>query len=208
MEIMEVLNPLPLVALLGLGVGIVAITLGYTQWRENRVLRRATYRSWWQFTSGGRGHQFFDVDAVLTTPEGGALITNWISGKITELERKFGRPDKLIFIEKDSGPVGMVIAMTSIVEKTGIPGVVVRLRRKVLPGMIKQSPSAPLSEGETAIVVTDVTTSGRSAITTIDRIHEVLPFKTEIPYVLTVFDQNKGARAELGEKGIELISRV
>ncbi len=208
MGIGSILDPVPLVVSVTLGLVVILIVMVRVLIQEKQVLEQAEHSGWWVFTSGGSGKQFFDVDVILTSPEGSVFATNWVSGEIGSLKKKIGRIDKLVFIDKDSGPVGMIAAMSSIVEETRIPGIIVRLRRRVLPGMIKQSRDAPLSEGDIAVIVTDVITTGRGVMKALDQIHRAVPFEINVPYVMTLFDQNKGARARLGEQGIELVSRV
>lgn len=176
--------------------------------RERVITRAARRASQYQYTSGERASEFFDLDTMVAVPEGAGLAIGWYCDQIGRLRKELpGGIDKLVFIEKDSGPVGAITLAGAIVERTGIPSLIIRPRRRILAASFK-APFRPwaLRNDDTLVVVSDVATSGRGIRSAIGHLRELgVPLK--IPYALVWIDLNKGAaKALLDEYGVRLLS--
>jgi orotate phosphoribosyltransferase len=204
--VINFMNAQPIIVSALLGLFTVTIAVGFLKLQERQVTDQVKKSSHWMFTAGGHGRRYLDVDLMLQTPEGSAVVCNWINEQIRIIEAKSGLIDKLVFVEKDSGPIGMIAAMSLIVYETGKPAIIIRAKRKVKPGMVKLPPNAHLNNGDKVVLISDVANTSRTITKAVDLLRQTVDFKVEIPYALVLFDLNSGAREQLRESGTELIS--
>jgi len=109
---------------------------------------------------------------------------------------------KLAFFDKAYGPIGAIVLANSIISKTGIDAVYVRLRRRLNFDQIK----GELNPGDTVIIISDVLTAGDGILNAMDIIknnHE----NVKVPYAVVFYDRMQGGKWRLWEKGIEVESR-
>jgi len=100
---------------------------------------------------------FFDIDLSVTNPLMLKPIVDWYVAVIEKIKNEFGKIDKLAFIEKDSGPVGSILLTGILIDRAKIPGVIVRLRRRLSVNSLKES---NVKRGNQVILVSDVLTKG------------------------------------------------
>ncbi len=114
-------------------------------------------------TRAGTSHVFFDADQWLSEPKNLAYATSWLTKTILKIQSEAHaqsfKLNGLAFIEKDSGPTGLISLQHLIAERTGMKSCVIRLRRwPFLPqAAIKGEPPAKESNW---ILISDVATTG------------------------------------------------
>ena len=105
----------------------------------------------------------------------------------------------MAFFDKAYGPIGAIALANSIISKTGIDAVYVRLRRRLNFDQIK----GDLNSGDSVIIISDVLTTGDGILKAVDIIkknHE----DVKVPYAVVFYDRMQGGREKLKRRGIEL----
>jgi orotate phosphoribosyltransferase len=199
---------LAVATMLGIAIALINyVVISNRAQSVDRSLARGLGQSLWELTDSGPSNYFFDVDTMLSVPSDIKYVTNWFVQKITEVKRKVGHIDYIAFIEKDSGPVGVLSHKDLLVAKTNIPAIVVRVRRRLVRAAIKgESPPGerlPMAKGDTIVILSDVTTTGSQigkAATLLKR------YGVDVPYAIVVLDREEGAEENLRAIGIEIMS--
>jgi orotate phosphoribosyltransferase len=138
---------------------------------------------------------FITIDANLAKKDN---IANYYVDKINEIKKGM-TIDKLAFFDKAYGPIGAIALANSIISKTGIDAVYVRLRRRLNFDQIK----GDLNSGDTVILISDVLTTGDGILKAVDIIkknHE----DVKVLYAVVFYDRMQGGRESLKRRGIEL----
>ncbi|MGD0784347.1 MAG: hypothetical protein ABR969_00835 [Sedimentisphaerales bacterium] len=182
------------------------------------VFRACLKSSVWDFTSGFRGGNFFDLDELAMgaflnkegkktyeVPRGvqnsRELITHFaqkIKGCIGEYSL-----ERCAFIDRPIGrPVGMLLYKDLLAELIGIGTCIVQPRKRVLHAAVK---GAPVRPGERFAVVSDVATTGLSIYAAAK---QLIRLGGEVPIAFVLFDREQGARENLSAVGIKLLSLV
>lgn len=97
--------------------------------------------------------------------------------------------------------IGAIVLANSIISKTGIDAIYVRLRRRLNFDQIK----GELNPGDIVIIISDVLTTGDGILKVMDIIkknHE----DVKVPYAIVFYDRMQGGKWRLWEKGIEVES--
>jgi orotate phosphoribosyltransferase len=118
--------------------------------------------------------------------------------KINDIRKEI-KVNKLAFFDKAYGPIGAIVLANSIISKTGIDAVYVRLRRRLNFDQIK----GELKHGDTVIIISDVLTAGDGILNArgiIKENHE----DVKVPYAVVFYDRMQGGIWRLWEKGIEV----
>lgn len=181
------------------------------------IFRACVKSSVWDYTSGFRGTDFFDLDELSMgaqpTKEGKVTydkeraihastdLIDLFSQKIKEQLTEYS-VERLAFIENPVGPVGMIPYKNHLTEATRINSCIIRPRRRVLHAAVK---GAPVRTGEIFAVISDVATTGIS-IYAASRI--LIRLGGKVPVAFVVFDREQGARENLHAVGIDLVSLV
>lgn len=100
---------------------------------------------------------FFDIDLSIIDPLMLKPIVDWYIAIIKKIKNELGRIDRIVFIEKDSGPVGSILLAGILIDKVKIPGLIVRLRRRLSLNSLK---GREVERGNQVILISDVLTSG------------------------------------------------
>lgn len=111
-------------------------------------------------SSGQRSNVYVDIKHACTYPDVLKLITELMAEKVKDLEF-----DKIACIELGGVPLAVALSM-----KIGKPLVIFRKRRKDYG--IKDDCIGIIEEGEGFVVVEDVTTTGRSALSVVERVEK------------------------------------
>lgn len=160
-------------------------------------------------TRAGTSHVFFDADQWLSEPKNLAYATSWLTKTILKIQSKAHAQgfelNGLAFIEKDSGPTGLITLQHLIAERTGMKSCAIRLRRwPFLPqAAIKGEPPA---KGSKWILISDVATTG-GHIQKAAKIFKDSCWKASTPFAIILL--NRGGKTiidDLIEVGIELVS--
>ena len=183
------------ITLLGSLIGFLFIKV-----TQSLAFTKGEWRSHHQYTAGGRGSYFFDADLILSTDMGVELTANWIADKIEDF-RKAKHIDKMAFIEEARGPVGLLTQKDLLVSRTGMPGIIVRFKRRLVIGRI----TGHIKRGESFVLISDTGTTGRKMTRAIRCLQDAA-CDIKVPYAITLVNLNQGAEESLKKMGTELIS--
>lgn len=113
--------------------------------------------------SGDHTDVFFDVDNFLAVRSNREDVTSWLTKAVldakTEAQKKGQIISGLAFIEKDSGPTGLIGLQHLMASLTGMKTCVIRLRRWPFLPQAAIKGEAPL-RGTKWIIISDVATTG------------------------------------------------
>lgn len=116
-----------------------------------------------QTRSGNHTDVFFDVDNFLSDSSNCEYVTSWITKAVldakTEALAKNQNISGLAFIEKDSGPTGLISLQHLIASRTGMKTCVIRLRRWPFLAQAAIKGVPPL-DGTKWVIISDVATTG------------------------------------------------
>lgn len=163
------------------GIGFLIVALGIpVAWKiasegsdgyvRAQPLALAVEESTHVMTGGTMGGYYIDIDLLLTDPSQVRAVGRRYVAEIRTIQRAVGRIDRLVFIERDAGPVGAIGLLGYLSAESGIPSVIVRPRRLLISGEIK--PLKRIGRGMTVVIVTDVVTRGghiRAVVQTLQR---------------------------------------
>ena len=135
--------------------------------------------------SGRESHFYFDMKPTMFDPEGAALLPELILQKLSGL-----KVDYIAGLEM--GAVPLIVAVTMLSHQKGrpIPGFFVRKNvkdhgsKKLIDGITGSV------EGKNVVVLEDVTTTGKSAMTAVEAVHAA---GGKVVLVLTLVDREEGA---------------
>ncbi len=154
-------------------------------------------------TSGVPSKHHIDMDYLLQnmSPKTIGEVSGQYAAEISKLEERGVKIDKLAFFEKPFGPIGPFLFVSSIVEKTNKPAVLIRLKRRTGIEVVK---GAELKRGDSVLIVSDIATSGEG----IDQAAEVLRrHGAAVTHALVLVNRNQGAKEALKLLAdIELVS--
>ena len=155
----------PLVFLPSLSIGAVMALFVFFLLRQEsmaiaNLLSLGLGRSKWLLTRGGAGEYFYDIDKQLADWPNIKNVANLYTEILKQLDAT-DAIDKIAFIEKDSGPVGALSLKGLLILKTKIPGITIRVRKKIFHSAIK---GAQIEQGDNVVIVSDVATTGGSII--------------------------------------------
>ena len=166
--------------MIALFTGVIAFYLSYNELKKSMILSKdeikilqfAFSQSQHYKTSGGKTKYYFDLDRYIEK-EKIQIVLEWYTNFINEVESECGKIDKLVFIEKNRGPIGALSFKSLITLKTGIPSVTVRLKKRVLLNAVKSDTPClnkivPIKNGEKVLIISDVSTSGTTILNTIE----------------------------------------
>lgn len=165
------------------------------------LLKSALARSAHVMTGGTMSDYYIDIDLLQTDHEQIDSLVLLLAAQIREAAQRLGGAERLVFIERDAGPIGAVGLVASLTRETGIDAVILRPRRLVHRGEVK--PPGVLRSGMRVVLVTDVATGGghiRSAVETLRR-HGI--DQGVFPVVLFACREEKTAE-QLSQQGVEL----
>ncbi|MBE0682351.1 MAG: hypothetical protein IH589_10590 [Anaerolineales bacterium] len=136
---------------------------------------------------GGISKYYFNLDYLTTVPEEVASITNWYVEVVNDFKSS-DDIDGLIFIEKDSGPIGAISLMGGIISQTGLPAVIARLRKRASHAKISGSPEVleKLSKGSKVLIITDAITTTRTVKDTMETVNN---FGARVVGICTLLDR-------------------
>jgi orotate phosphoribosyltransferase len=186
-------------ALVGVCVGVVTYLLGkLEQVSVRQCLDAGISHSEHGFVSGGKGPDYYDLDEASADPKVSAKLAEHYESMISELVAERGPVDRLVFIEKKVGPVGAVTLKDLLSQKTDIPVLIARPRRRLAASAIK----GEFSPGDRVVLVTDVITTGTTVLEPIRRMERLGGLQTV--GVVTFLLRRATVEGELSKKGIAL----
>jgi orotate phosphoribosyltransferase len=143
-------------------------------------------------SSGKRSNFYVDVKLAITYPDILDKISALFHEKIQQKKLEF---DRIACVELGGVPLAVSLSL-----KTGKPYLIFRKKKKDY-GMTTDR-IGELRNGDRVLVIEDVTTTGSSALSVVERVRE---HGCEISGVLVVVDREEGADETLGLKGMRFI---
>ena len=110
---------------------------------------------------------YFDIDLSIANPSMLRPIIDWYVAVIERIKSEYGKIDGIAFMEKDSGPVGSILLAGTLIDKANVPGIIVRLRRRLHLNSLK---GAGLKKGDQVILISDVLTSGGGIVNAVTKL--------------------------------------
>ena len=111
---------------------------------------------------------FYDIDKSLTDYRQLDAVLNFYTSSIEEIQKRFGKINRLAFIEKDSGPVGAIAILGFLSNKLKISSIIVRPRRRLLVNSIKGN--LDKNAKSNIVIISDAATSGGGIKTAIEKL--------------------------------------
>lgn len=186
---------------------IIALSIAGWYWLvKSRCASLDFGTSDWLLYDGEHARYFFDADRFLSEPENLLYMTSWMNKTLRAINVENGPISKLAFIEKSAGPIGMISSKDLITNKTKIPSISVRIRRRLISGSIKgqkSKNSTLIKSGEIIVIISDVATTGR---TIKEARAKLVEYGAEVIAAIVLFDREEGAKEDLRDQGIELYS--
>ncbi len=205
----------------GLAVAfLVAFPVFVLVWLDERkfralIGRTIDYALWCsphQAVHGGKLSDYFDADLFLSDPKNIDLVLRWFVPELESRRKAVGRIDRLVFVEKEEGPVGALTLKDICTWKTRIPSAVVRpsrrgpaMRVKTLHDELWLRPTAnykakklPFEANfgpERVILVSDVSTTGTTIINAVKRIKKS---GGEVDAAFVLYDRQDKSKAKNG----------
>lgn len=162
-------------------------------------VRHAYHNSGYQATSGERIPDYIDADAIMENP----IVLEKTISKVVEHLRDYIKkhPEaKVCFIEKDSGPLGMLAYAGLISTQLSKPISTIRPRRDILRMAVE---GLPIEKGDGIILVQDVLTTNFQVI---QAKHKIEQFGAHVVAVVTLVDRRSEEYRALSDESIEIIS--
>ena len=160
----------------------------------------AITQSRYTLAGGCPSDYFFDADKMMSKPEFVEVLSDYYAAiiKKSEIEHKI---DKLAFIEKEVGTIGILPLMGLILSKTGKDGVIVRLQKQVNIGKIKSSRGTEPKQGEIVAILSDVATAGEGIT---EAAAAIRSRGAEVHSAFVLYDREQGAKEMLKKSDVEL----
>lgn len=167
-----------------------------------RVLQEsgAITQSEYTLAGGAPSRHFFDIDKLLSKARYVDVISEYYAKEINALKNE-NKIDKLAFIEKDIGTIGVLPLMSSILIKTKMEAFIVRLSKEAIIGKIKCSYGAEPKKSERIGIVSDVATTSKGILDAAEAIRES---GAKPLYAFVLYNREQGAERILEREGIDL----
>lgn len=169
---------------------------------ENDVI---TTKNFTLFRSGETGTDYFDIDSIVETPEGGNTLLDGVEARIGELEDGGLEYDKIAFLHKDSGPVGLLIYAWTLCQRLDAELVVLKLWKKLRFDDLKIKGN-DIEDGDSVLLVDDVANTGTTQQRAIDLVRTN---GGNVTGVVCVYEREDGVLNRLGEENeIEFVGSI
>lgn len=161
------------------------------------VMQKSFIREKIMLSSGVESDHYFDMKPSMLDPECANLLCELVLHRIADL-----KVDYVGGLEMGAVPLIAPLAIMSFLRGKPIPGFFVRKAPKQ-HGTKKQIEGVDDLQGKNVVVVDDVTTTGKSAMKSIEVLKEA---GAKIELVLSILDRNEGAAALYKQAGIPFTS--
>lgn len=155
----------------------------------------------WIQSGGAQTGEFIDFDEFLFDGKKAEALSREISDTINSLIEHGYDFERIGFIEKINGTIGVIALQGSILAKVNKPGIIIRPKKKIINTAIK----GELNKGDRVLILSDVATSGESIFSAAEI---VWAYGGKVPYALVALDRLQGATQNLLRKGIQLFSQT
>lgn len=155
----------------------------------------------YQTTAGGSIPNYVDTDGLMKNPQLLEEAISRMAGRLTNYLEK-NTATKICFIEKDSGPLGMLAYAGLMSAKLQLPISAIRPRRDVLKMAVE---GMPIETGDKVILVQDVLTTSFQVL---QAAYKIKQLGAQATAVVALVDRGQEKDSQLSEMGIEVISDV
>jgi len=209
-----------LLILIDLGLGVVVVSLSIMLLEKIYSKRKVSFGeeevdyafinelvavsltcSEYQATAGGRIPNYVDTDGLMKNPHLLEKAISRMAGRLTNYLEK-NPATKICFIEKDSGPLGMLAYAGLMSAKLQRPISAIRPRRDVLKMAVE---GTPIETGDKVVLVQDVLTTSFQVLQAAQKIKQL---GAQAVAVVALVDRGQEKDSQLSETGIEIISDV
>lgn len=163
------------------------------------AVNECTMSSHWNLTSGVHSDDFINFDKEIIKPEKSIELTEQICNSLKYLLDNGFNFDKIAFIDKNEGTVGLISLLGSIINNIGIPAIIIRPKKK----LINDNITGIIEGNDKVIILSDVATSGSTIYYASEIIKE---HGGKVPYAFVILDRLQGATESLSNYGIRLFS--
>lgn len=164
------------------------------------ITRKALKRGTFRLASGREASFYLDAKQVVLDAEGSMLVGQAILERLAALSHF---PDAVGGMSIGADPITAAIVTMAGVAGRPLKGFMIRKEPK--DHGTKRYVEGPVEPGQRVVIVEDVTTTGGSSLTAIERARE---FGLVVERVVTVIDRLAGAEAAFAAQGIPLESLV
>lgn len=164
------------------------------------IARKALKRGTFRLASGREASFYLDAKQVVLDAEGSMLVGQAILERLAAGPRF---PDAVGGMSIGADPITAAVVTMAGVAGRPLKGFMIRKEPK--DHGTKRYVEGPVEPGQRVVIVEDVTTTGGSSLTAIERARE---FGLVVERVVTVIDRLAGAEAAFAKQGIALESLV
>lgn len=180
-------------------------TISHEDWHSPELVRAVKTvclkNSEYYFVRGGHGGDYIDVDEFYGDKRnlGAERSLDALVEKIAAVHAT-SPLRAVVFVERDSGPVGMIAARHKFAEAVDLPLWTLRPRKRIRKAAIK---GGELNPGDCVAIVTDVSTTGG---TIGEAARAIMELGGRVAAAISFVDRESGARETLGQMDIQLES--
>ena len=149
-----------------------------------------------KLSAGGTSPYYFDGRLITLDPEGAYHVAKAILPILKECGA-----DAIAGPTLGADPIVSAVSVVSYLERTPIPGLIVRKERK--PHGSQRAIEGPLVEGARVAVVDDTCTSGKNLFHAIEAVEEA---GCKVVKVIAVLDRREGGSDEIRRRGYDFTS--
>ena len=178
-------------------------TLGKEKWHSPELVRAVAKvclkNSEYELVRGGHGRSYIDVDEFFGDKRdlGAEKALDAMVEKLTVIGKK-APLRAVVFVERDSGPVGMIAARHRFASHVALPLLTLRPRKRIRKSVLK---GGELKPGDCVVIITDVSTTGE---TIAEAARMILDLGGRVAAAISFVDRGIGAKETLGQMDIPL----
>lgn len=171
-----------------------------------RRLPVLVHKNFTLFHAGGKGEDFFDIDRLTCNLKFQKNLITEIVEVVKKFEKQGIQYNKIAFIDKKSGPVGMIVLASSISQELNKEIIILRLWKRLhfnhlkIKGSIEYRYDFPLKKDDKILLIDDVITTTRTQKRAIKLIKDL---GGKVTGVICYFSRNEDAEKLLTQENSE-----
>lgn len=163
------------------------------------------------FHAGARGNDYFDIDRITSDLDAQKSLVEELEKLIHGFENKGMKYNKLGFLDKESGPTGLIVLASILSQRLNKEFVVIRLWEKLkfdylkVKGLARNEGDDPIDSNDSILIVDDVITTGGTQKKAIEIIRE---FGANVAGIACAFIRSKDAISELDNLDVHYVDSI